>query len=96
VPGVPAGALGEAGVSGPLKLAVKPPADIIREDAVQHLEELLAAVKAGEVDSVMLVWEPANAVACEFWVSGSPHLSTTVGRLETLKHGQIRRLLDDV
>ncbi len=42
----------------------------------------------------MVVAEFRDSPSPEYWVSGSPEVELTIGRLEILKHGLVRRFLE--
>jgi hypothetical protein len=87
VPGVPAGALGEASVSGPLKLAVAPKEDKQRERCIQFLEEALAEARNGRgFDAVFIYATHPDSLTTRHFRTCGFSLIQVVGVLEYAKH----------
>jgi hypothetical protein len=97
VPGVPAGALGEAGVSEPtpLRLAVDRADEAQRKDCIALLEEALAEAKKGRgFDAVfILATYPDSTTVHRMQTCGFSSIQVA-GVLEYIKHGVLAHMYE--
>jgi hypothetical protein len=94
VPGVPAGALGEASVSGRvIELGVSPAAEAQRKDCIALLEEALAEAKKGRgFDAVfILATYPDSTTVHRMQTCGYSSIQVA-GVLEYIKHGVLAHM----
>jgi hypothetical protein len=104
VPGVPAGALGEASVSEtengerpaivPLKLAEKPALEKVRESIVHDLKELLEQAERGELEALVWFADSATSRGMAWGSSGALDQVQLIGRIEVIRHSLLREFTD--
>jgi hypothetical protein len=80
-------------VTGPLKLAAKPPNEQLAEVAIPMLEELLERARRGELDSLLIMFETSDYEGMHWKTAGSLGRSQTIGRIEILKARMLHELI---